>query len=347
LYADPLELTMARIDLTSLTTWVTAAATDHPNELPQRLAQLAGVQRGTALRRLGQLIDLQWLTRTASGRDTRYGPGLLRQIVHHYPLAGLSEDLPWSRDFARYFDLPPNVRRLTQHAFSELLNNAIDHSDGSGVTVSLRQTPSHVQLLVSDDGRGVFDKIRHTYALADVQTAMLELSKGKLTTQPECHTGHGLYFTTRLADVFDLHANEHAYQHRSWEGSGWRASRPMSRQGTSVYVSIALDTPRTLESVMHAHSLDGTGVGFERTAVPLQLVTSEQVGLESRAQARQVAARLTRFRLAEIDFSGIAHIGHSFADELFRVLPQHQAALNLAPINMSPAVAAMVDSVVA
>lgn len=338
---------MARIDLTALTTWITAAAVDHPTELPERLAALAGVQRATALRRLGQLIDLQWLTRTGAAPEARYGPGSLRQIVRHYDIDGLGEDLPWSRDFTRYFDLPPNVLRLTQHAFSELLNNAIDHSDGTGVTVSLRQTPSHVQLLVSDDGRGVFDKICHTFALPDPQVAMLELSKGKLTTQPERHTGHGLYFTSRLADVFDLHANDHAFQHRSWEGSGWRSGRPMTRQGTSVYASIALDTPRTLESVMHAHSFDGTGVDFERTAVPLHLAVTSQVGLESRAQARQVAARLTRFRLAELDFSGIAHIGHGFADELFRVLPRHQPALNLSPINMSPAVAAMVDSVVA
>lgn len=338
---------MARIDLTALTTWITAAAIDHPHDLPQRLAKWAGMQRGSAVKRLDQLIELQWLTRSGSGPEAHHGPGLLRQIVRHYAIDGLGEDLPWSRDFAPYFALPPNVLRLTQHAFSELLNNAIDHSDGSGVTVSLRQTPSHVQLLVSDDGRGVFDKICDTFALADAHIAMLELSKGKLTTQPERHTGHGLYFTSRLADVFDLHANEHAFQHRNWEGSGWRSGRPMNRQGTSVYASIALDTPRTLESVMHAHSLDGTGVRFERTAVPLHLAVTPQVGLESRAQARLVAARLTRFRLAEIDFSGIPHIGHGFADELFRVLPQHQPALNLSPINMSPAVAAMVDSVVA
>ena len=337
---------MSRIDLTALTTWITAAATAHPRQLPEKLAELTGVQRNTAVRRLRQLINLQWLTRTGSGRDARYAPGALRQIVRHYALDGLGEDLPWSRDFAPYFTLPPNVLRLTQHAFCELLNNAIDHSDGTGATISLRQTPSHVQLLVSDDGCGVFDKICHTFALEDPQIAMLELSKGKLTTQPERHTGHGLYFTSRLADVFDLHANEHAFQHRSWEGTGWRSGSPMNRQGTSVYVSIALDTPRTLESVMNRHSLDGAGVHFERTAVPLQLAVTSQAGLESRAQARLVAARLTRFRLAELDFSGIPHIGHSFADELFRVLPRHQPALNLSPINMNRAVAAMVGSVV-
>jgi signal transduction histidine kinase len=49
---------------------------------------------------------------------------------------------------------------MAQHAFTELLNNAIDHSGGTQVTVSMRQTPLHLQLLVSDDGCGLFDASR-------------------------------------------------------------------------------------------------------------------------------------------------------------------------------------------
>ena len=336
---------MARIDLTALTSWITPAAIQHPRDLPEHLAQSAGVQRRTALRYLDELIDLQWLVRHGSGSQAQYEPGLLRQVFKRYPLNGLTEDLPWSRDFAPCFDLPPASRRITQHVFGELLNNAIDHSEGTGVTVSLRQTASHVQLLVSDDGRGLFDKISDTFALADPAYAMLELSKGRLTTQPETHTGQGLYFSSRLVDVFDLHANQQAFQHRAWEGSGWRAGRPLQRQGTSVYAAIALDTTRTLEEVMQEHSLDGAGFALERTSVPLRLVTSASTGLDSRAQARRVAARLTQFKLAELDFTGIAQIGHGFADELFRVLPRHQVGLNLQPIHMSPGVARMVAGV--
>jgi hypothetical protein len=41
----------------------------------------------------------------------------------------------------------------------------------------------------------------------------------------------------------------------------------------------------------------------------------------------------------------VTSVGHSFADELFRVLAAEQDALELVPINMAPAVAAMVGSV--
>jgi len=82
----------------------------------------------------------------------------------------------------------------------------------------------------------------------------------------------------------------------------------MARQGTSIYMAINLDTPRTLDSVLRAHSLDGDGYGFERTVVPLQLLMGQGTGLESRAQAKRVAARLQQFRHAEVDFTGIADV---------------------------------------
>ena len=336
---------MARVDFNSITLWIAAAAVEHPHDLPLILAQRAGITRTTANKVLKRLVEGQWLIRSGSVRRATYQPGLLRQVVQRYALEGLSEDIPWARDYCRYFNLPENVQRIVQHAFSELLSNAIDHSEGQQVTVSLRQTPSHVQLLVSDDGRGLFNKVHEAFALDDPQLAMLELSKGKLTSQPERHTGRGLFFTSKLADVFDVHANELAFQHRGWDQRGWSPGRALKRQGTSIYAAFSLDTPLTLDAVMRAYSLSGQGLHFERTVVPLRLMVSKNAGLESRAQARRVASRLNLFRRAEVDFAGVTEVGHSFADELFRVMSTQIPELDLVPINMSPAVAEMVDSI--
>lgn len=335
---------MARIDLAPLTQSITAAALRHGEHLPAHLMSQLGVSRRRALALLRKLEALQWLQIGGTRRRRTYSPGPLRQVVQRYALQGLQEDVPWRRDFAPQFALPAAVQRMAQHAFTELVNNAVDHSGGGSVTVSMRQTPLQMQLLVSDDGCGLFDRLAQSFALDDPGLAMLELSKGKLTSDPARHSGHGLFFTSRLADVFDIHANHAAFQCRSWERRAWHAGRPVARSGTSIYLAISLDTPRTLASVLQAHG-SPAGCGFDRTVVPLHLLAGTGPALASRADARRVATRLAQFQHAEIDFDGIAEVGHGFADELFRVFRHQHPALQLVPVGMNPGVQALVAGI--
>lgn len=336
---------MPRIDWSATTPWITEAVLAHPDDLQAHLMERLCIGRRPAGTTLARLTDAQWLARTGTTRRPRFVPGLQRQVVRRYPLQGLEEDLPWSRDFAPMLALPPKVARLAQHAFGELLNNAIEHSGGTAVTVSIRQTPVHLQLLVSDNGCGLFDRVARSFSITDPALAMLELTKGKLTSEPQRHTGRGLYFTTRIADVLDLHANSAAFQHRAWQRHQWQRTTPAARQGTSVFVAIALDTPVTLDDVLRVHSRDGQGYAFERTVVPLQLLALTGHALDSRAQARRAALRLQQFRHAQLDFAGVEDVGHGFADELFRVFASRHPQLELEPVNMSPAVRGLVDSI--
>ena len=331
--------------LRDATAWITEAALRWPAQLRPRVAERMGISPAAAGRLLQRLVDLQWLQRGGTPRRPVYSPSSMRQVVRRYPLAGLHEDTPWVQDFLPFFDLPDAVAQLAQHAFTELLNNAIEHSGGSRVTVSMRQTPQQLQLLVSDDGRGIFDAIGATYQITDPAQAMLELAKGKLSTRPDGHNGRGLFFTARLADIIDLHANAQAFQQRDWQREQWHRTRPACAQGSSVYVAFSLDTERRLDDVLRRYSLDGQGYGFDRTVVPLQLVTGPQLALASRAQARRVALRLQRFRRVELDFDGLAEVGHGFADELLRVFRHQHPEVDLVPVNMSPQVAALVGSV--
>lgn len=329
---------------------ITELVVRHPEALPQKLAARLGIAQPAARALCDQLVDLQWLERCAPAQadaKPRWRPGPLRQVVRRYALAGLEEDVPWQQDFAPFFDLPDNVARIAQHAFTELVNNAIDHSGGRQVTVSMRQTPLQMQLLVSDDGRGVFNSIGRQFKITDPVHAMLELAKGKLSSQPDRHTGRGLFFTAKMADIFDLHANGAAFQQRDWEREEWHRGRPACGRGTSVYMAVNLDTGRTVDEVMRRFSVDGEGYGFERTVVPMKLLTGHQVGLESRAQARRIAQRLADFRRVELDFDGLSDIGHGFADELLRVFSRQHPQVELVPTNMAPRVAALVSSVAA
>ena len=111
------------------------------------------------------------------------------------------------------------------HALTEQLNNAIDHSDGSAVTVSIRRTPLQLQLLVSDHGRGVFGRIAQRSQITEPRLAMFELSKAR---------GRGLFFTSRPADVFDIHASDVAFQCRARDPRGWHLGRPAARRGPTA-----------------------------------------------------------------------------------------------------------------
>jgi anti-sigma regulatory factor (Ser/Thr protein kinase) len=337
---------MARIDPVSATRWITAAAVQHGDDLPAHLMQRLQLSRRQVMLLLKRLQAMQWVQSCGTPRAPRFVPGPLRQVVKRYTLAGLQEDGPWRQDFAPCFTLPPALQAMAQHAFTELLNNAIDHSGGTSVTVSMRQTPLQLQLLVSDDGVGLFRRVAESFDLAEPAVAMLELTKGKLTSDPDRHCGHGLFFTAQLADVFDLHANTAAFQRRSWDGGHWHAQRPATRAGTSIYWAVAMDSSRTLESVLQAHSSSGRSYAFERTRVPLSLLAAPGARqLASRAEARRVASRLEQFAAVELDFTGIEQLGHGFADELFRVFGRRHSQLALQPAGMTAPVAAMIEAV--
>ncbi len=335
---------MSRIQLTALKSSITANAVAHPQHLCAVLAQQHGVSRSTMGKALRVLIGEGWLVREGTSRPV-YKPGVWRDVSRTYPLAGLDEQTPWERDFAPCFALPANIARLAHHAFTELLNNAVDHSGGTKVSISMRQNRSHLHLLMRDDGCGVFDRIRDAFQIDSPQQALLELSKGKLTTQPEFHTGRGLFFTSRLFDVFDLYANDLTYQHSHWQRREWLKANPLKTTGTAIFMSLALDSDRTLDEVFAAHAKGAGDLSFSRTEVAMRLAYADGEMLQSRAQAKRITSRLEAFERVDLDFSGVQTIGQAFADELFRVFGKSHPAITLRTFNTSPAVAAMIDQV--
>lgn len=103
----------------AVTQWITAAAQEHGQGLPEHVMARLGISRRSALALLNKLVTTQWLAREGKSRHLSFVPGSLRQVVQRYALAGLQEDLPWQRDFVPHFSLPPAVARMAQYALSE------------------------------------------------------------------------------------------------------------------------------------------------------------------------------------------------------------------------------------
>ena len=321
---------MARIDFSALTRTITTDALAHPNDLGVVLAARHGVTRGTVSRQLRRLVEAGWLERSGKSRPT-FKPGIQREVTNEYPIAGLDEHTPWMRDVHPVLALAPAATRLAQHVFGEILNNAIDHSGATTVTVSVRQTPSHLHMLISDDGVGVFNQLARRAGLPDAQRAALELAKGRLTTLPECHGGRGLFFVARMVDAMNLQSDGQVLQWRGHAESVQFRAHPLKRGGTTAFISLRLDTELRPTDAYRAFGSEDAPLDFSRTQVPLRLLTDNGMTLDSRAQARWVVSRLELFATAELDFEGVEDVGPSFIDEVFRVYAQAHPGVSLQP----------------
>lgn len=93
-----------------------------------------------------------------------------------------------------------NVMEICQYGFTEMINNVLDHSEGTRLSFRVRYNAALLTINVTDNGVGIFNKIQKELGLEDHLHAILELAKGKLTTDPARHTGEGIFFTSRMFD---------------------------------------------------------------------------------------------------------------------------------------------------
>lgn len=336
---------MTKIDPAAVRNLITRAAGAHPTSLAKLLALHFGVSRAAANSALSRLVQEGWLTRSGGRTRPTYHLGAKRQVVEAYKIPGINEDQAWLRDFAPYMQLSENITQLCFHGFTEMLNNANDHSGGSRATVLVRQDENQVQMMVLDDGVGVFKKISDALNLPDRRLALLELSKGKLTTDPERHSGEGIFFTSKMFDSFSLMANDLRYEHNSGPQLDWLQEIDESIGGTGVYMQIRLDSTRTVKQVFDDFVDSEEDFEFDKTIVPVRLARLGNENLVSRSQAKRLMVRFDRFRRVVLDFQDVPDIGQAFADELFRVFANSHPQVLLVPINVAPSVAQMIHRV--
>lgn len=311
-----------------------------------RLAQSGGVSRQVANGYLQALVRDGLVEAEGTTRARIYRLKTLAEASRRYPRPGLQEDLVWrelvSPVVARF---PQNVRDIWQYAATEMINNAIDHSGAAEVLVEVRKNELRTEVLVADEGEGIFVKIQRALDLHDPREAILELAKGKLTTAPEQHTGEGIFFTSRALDFFEIESHHLRFSHAP-RADDAIAELAADTPGTRVRMRLANDSPRVMREVFDAYT-DPEEYTFDKTVVPLRLAQSEGEKLVSRSQAKRVAHRFERFKRVELDFAGVSDIGQAFADELFRVFAAAHPTIRITPINTEPAVAQMIRRAVA
>lgn len=316
----------------------------HPNDLTVTVAKQLGLSRPAVASRIRSLIAEGYLAKDGSTRPT-YRVGNSRRVGLVYRLAGLAEDRVWTQDLAPLLrGLPKNIVEIAHHAMTEMVNNAIDHSEGDEVRVLVDRGLKRLVLYVSDNGVGIFRKITKALGLPDERLALLELSKGKLTTDPARHSGEGIFFTSRMFDKFQIASGELLFDHDDSEDDDLLHDlrEASSRAGTSVFMEISATSDRTDTAVFQEYSSGPDDYSFAKTVVPVRLAKVGDENLVSRSQAKRLMQRVDRFRTVILDFEDVTRIGQAFADEVFRVFANEHPNIELVPVHATPAVQQMI-----
>lgn len=260
-------------------------------------------------------------------------------------LDGLKEDVFWSDVEQELGHVPPRARRILRHGFTEMVNNAIDHSRGEQVTVLVEDDGSSITVSIRDDGIGAFRHLSEHFGLPEIEDALIEIPKGKRTSAPERHAGEGLFFTLRMMDRAGISANGFTLQAQTRDDTEFAQGISDVHQGTEVAFRISRDTEREIADVFNRFTVldEESGIhSFSRTTVPAHIIRAEG-GFVARSEAKRVAAGLDEHRHAIFDASQLAVIGQGFADELFRVWQNAHPGTELRVKGANPVVRRMIQ----
>lgn len=301
-----------------------------------------GVSRQTVAARLRRLAEEHVVKAEGVGRGRRYVLLPLLSVRNVHDLVGLDEHRLWMSDIAPLVaDLPTNVVDMLRYGVTEMVNNAIDHSEGRSVSVLVERNALRTLMRVSDDGEGIFHRIQRLLNLYDPREAILELAKGKLTTDPARHSGEGVFFASRIFDRFSIMSRNLHSSHEA-ASDDWLMDGEGEVEGTSVTMMLSNDSKRTIKSVFDEFAAPEEYT-FAKTIVPVRLAQHEGEKLVSRSQAKRLTMRFERFQTVMLDFAGVEEIGQAFADEVFRVFQASHPGLEMLPMNAVPAVQNMIN----
>lgn len=320
-------------------------------QLASTASAATGLSRVAVSRRIKWLADNGYLHRHGAGTRPTYSIGQKRFWTMTATRAAVEaaggESGVWETHLSPLVAaLAGNVANIANICFTEMLNNALDHSEAADICMGAHVAGGRLQMAVMDNGVGIFRKIGAAMQLFDERLAMLELAKGKYTTASQGHSGMGVFVASRMLDGFAILSRGLVFAPRRplSAASPFEWISPTSYlDGTVVLMDIALDSQRTSQSVYERYfSPDEIGGdAFHTTEVPVRLAQLSSQ-LTSRSQGKWVVERATQFKTVILDFSGVEMVGQAFVDEVFRVFSGTHPEVRLVPVNMTQDVERMV-----
>jgi anti-sigma regulatory factor (Ser/Thr protein kinase) len=315
------------------------------------LAKKTGLSRQIIARHLSDLIAEGLLVKQGSTKSAVYLPAKssssmqkvsrLKQLKIVKKLEGLQEDIVFNEIALRLGlkkGLSESVYSIFNYAFTEMLNNAIDHSGAKKVIIVVEIKDRLLKFSISETGIGIFFNVMKSFHLKTEFEALDHLIKGRQTTFPERHSGQGVFFTSRIADKFFLRSHKIMLTVDNTSDDLFAKEERLIK-GTTVTFEIKTTSRKKIKDLFDRYASEDD-YAFDRADYRVKLLSERS--LLSRSQAKRILAGLNIYRKMTFDFAGVREVGQSFADEIFRVFAKANPDTEVLFVNANEVVAGMI-----
>lgn len=315
----------------------------HSHDIVHQAAESLRVTRTTVHRHLNRLLKEGDVIKTGTKKGCRYHLKREKNKTFTFSVTPeLDEFGIWKEYFLDDFmPIKYNIRSICEYGFTEILNNAIEHAHAKSIQTSSNWQKNYVTLTIRDDGIGIFRKLLLAFHLNEIKESVLEVTKGKVTTDPSRHTGEGLFFTGRAFDLFSLKSNGILFL-RDNLAEDWSLETTKGHYaGTEVSMGIALNADGNLTRLFQQYQTPET-LEFSKTDIFVKLAELGGERFISRSQAKRILRGLEQFKMIILDFKDVEMVGQGFVDEVFRVFARQNPQINITYQNANPDVQFMI-----
>ena len=299
------------------------------------------ISRQTVSKYLNELVEKNYITKNSKGN---YVINFYISESKIYKNKNLEEDIVYDELIKKYeIDKKNNVKHILVYAFTEMLNNAIEHSEGTEISIHYAENYFNIFVIIKDNGIGIFRKIVRDHNLKNENEAIFELKKGKLTSDAENHSGEGIFFTSKVVDYFLISSFNKTFSSRSNEYFyNIEENKEKCIKGTEVILILDKNTERTTKEIFDEYTSDD--FVFNKTKITVHLA-KDYLGHDfvSRSLAKRILMNVEKFKIIVLDFENIDNIGQGFADEVFRVFKNKNPDITIVPVNMNEEIEFMIN----
>lgn len=331
----------------SIKSYILKCISENKNDFVSKAVEAFSVSRSTVYNYVKRLCQEKLIE-----KDKKSGRYILcsKEYRFMYELSDkiqLSEDRIFNKDLEPLLsELPDNIKRAWRYAITEMLNNALEHSEAKSIYCKVSKNPLNTTVYILDDGIGIFENIRRYFLKTEnIEYSYSEcagvLLVGKFTTARERHSGEGIFFTSHLMDDFVIYSQGTFFSRTDWRDIQFDDNMQVMN-GTFVRMSLSNESKKTTTDVFRRFVAEEDD--FLKTKIPIAHMYHGTDPV-SRSEARRLGELILKFKEVTLDFLNVAEVGQAFAHELFCVWQKNNPEIVLKTENTSEDVEFMINRV--